>query len=203
MSRLVIKPTKWHVRPAKTLISLGICPVWSESSLSAWRKRGSLATQWAHSEDSDQTGWMPRLIWFFAGRTVISLVLSCRGSNFVWSISEMGKSNFYSNVTKNAIMSIYVKIDWKPSSQNQQANDGRTLFTALETWALQSVYKWWSWIDLHFLYGKVNFAPLCFWYTALGRWPYKMCSNDDLAFTLTFFTARLTMLLNASECENV
>ena len=41
----------------------------SESSLSAWRKLGSLATHWAHSEDSGQTGWMSRLIWAFAGRT--------------------------------------------------------------------------------------------------------------------------------------
>ena len=40
----------------------GIRPVWSESLLSAWRKLGSLATHWAHSEDSDQTGQMPRLI---------------------------------------------------------------------------------------------------------------------------------------------
>ena len=68
-SRLMTKPTKWHVRPAKTQISLGIRPVWSESSLSAWRKLGSLATHWAHSEDSDQTGRMSRLIWVFAGRT--------------------------------------------------------------------------------------------------------------------------------------
>ena len=30
-------------RMAKTQISLGIRPVWSESSLSAWRKPGSLA----------------------------------------------------------------------------------------------------------------------------------------------------------------
>ena len=59
----------WHVRPAKTQISLGICPVWSESSLSTWRKLGSLATNWACSEDSDLTGWMPRLIWVFAGCT--------------------------------------------------------------------------------------------------------------------------------------
>ena len=29
----------------------------------------SLATYWAHSEDSDQTGRMPRLTWVFAGRT--------------------------------------------------------------------------------------------------------------------------------------
>ena len=48
----------------------------SESSLSAWRKLGSLATHWVHSEDSDQTGRMPRLIWVFARRTVILLVLS-------------------------------------------------------------------------------------------------------------------------------
>ena len=50
------KQTKWYVRPAKTQISLGIRPVWSKSSLSAWKKLGSLATHWAHSEDSDQTG---------------------------------------------------------------------------------------------------------------------------------------------------
>ena len=80
MSSLVRKPTKWHVRQAKTQISLGIRPLWSESSLSAWRKLGSLATYWANSEDSDQTGWMPRLIWVFAGRTATLLVLSWGGS---------------------------------------------------------------------------------------------------------------------------
>ena len=69
ISCLVTKPTKWHVRPAKTQTSLGVRPVWSESSLSAWRKLQSLATHWAHSKDSDQTGQMPRLIWVFAGRT--------------------------------------------------------------------------------------------------------------------------------------
>ena len=74
------KTNKMAVRPAKTQISLGIRPVWSESSLSAWRNLGSLATHWAHSEDSDQTGRVPRLIWVFAGRTLILLVLSCRGS---------------------------------------------------------------------------------------------------------------------------
>ena len=83
MSRLMTKPTKWHMRPAKTPICLGIRPVWSESSLSAWRKLGSLATHWAHSEDSDQTGRMPRLIWVVAGRTVILLLFSCGGSYVV------------------------------------------------------------------------------------------------------------------------
>ena len=56
-------------------------PGWSASSLSAWRKLGSLTTHWAHSEDSDQTGRMPSLIWVFAGRTAILLVLTCRGSD--------------------------------------------------------------------------------------------------------------------------
>ena len=49
LSRLMTKPTK-----------LALChPVWSASSLPAWWNLGSLAIHWAHSEDSDQTGWMP------------------------------------------------------------------------------------------------------------------------------------------------
>ena len=48
--------------------------------LSAWRKPGFIATHWVYSEDSDQTGRMPRLIWVFAGRTLTLLVLSCRDS---------------------------------------------------------------------------------------------------------------------------
>ena len=55
LSRLMTKPTKWPVRPAKTQISQGVRPVWSESSLSTWRNGGSSATQWVHCEDSDQT----------------------------------------------------------------------------------------------------------------------------------------------------
>ena len=61
VGHLMTKPTKWQMCRVKTQISLGIHPVWSESSLSAWRKLGS--------EDSDQTGRMPRLIWVFAGHT--------------------------------------------------------------------------------------------------------------------------------------
>ena len=69
MSHSISKPTKWHVRPAKTQICLDNRLVWSESSLFAWRSLGSLSIHWAHSEDSDQTGQMPRLIWVSAWRT--------------------------------------------------------------------------------------------------------------------------------------
>ena len=40
-----------------------------QSSLSAWRNLGSLATHWVHREDSDQLGRMPKVIRVFAGRT--------------------------------------------------------------------------------------------------------------------------------------
>ena len=40
------------VCPAKTQIRLGVCLVWSESSLSAWRNLGSLAIHEANGEDS-------------------------------------------------------------------------------------------------------------------------------------------------------
>ena len=75
MSHSMTKPTKWPVHPAKTQICHGIRLSWSESLLSAWRKFESFATHCAHSEDSDQTGRMPSLIWVFAGAQVILLVL--------------------------------------------------------------------------------------------------------------------------------
>ena len=112
LSCLMTKPAKWHVHPAKTQISLGIsiCPVWSESLLSAWRKLGSLATLWAHNEDSDQTGWMPRLIWVFAGHTVILLVLSW-GGLFLLQYQIKRQEQEKENLSK--------QIDWL----NKEVND--------------------------------------------------------------------------------
>ena len=77
--------------PAKTQISVGIRPVWSVFAV-RMKKDWVLIyplelTHWVHSEDSDQTGRMPRLIWVFAGRTVILLVSSWGGSGFECSLS--------------------------------------------------------------------------------------------------------------------
>ena len=69
------------VRPEKTQISLGIRPVWSKSSVCAQWVAKDPSFLHADSEDSDQTGRMPRLIWIFAGRTLTLLVLS-RGGSF-------------------------------------------------------------------------------------------------------------------------
>ena len=55
--------------PSKRLRSAWASAQSDQSSLSTWRKIMFLATHIAVSEDSDQTRWMPRLIWVFAGRT--------------------------------------------------------------------------------------------------------------------------------------
>ena len=75
-----VKIIKVTVRPAKPHISLGIHPVWSESSPCAQWVAKDPRFLHADSGDSDQTGRMSRLIGVFAGRTLILLVLSCRGS---------------------------------------------------------------------------------------------------------------------------
>ena len=54
-------------------------------SLSNWRRVGALATQRVHSEDSDQTGRMPRLIWVFAG---------CTATLFYHEAAQMGKTSY-------------------------------------------------------------------------------------------------------------
>ena len=57
------KTNHMAMRLAKTQISLGIRPVWSESSLSAWRNVGTLATHWTHSEGSEMSEIEP--VWGF------------------------------------------------------------------------------------------------------------------------------------------
>ena len=77
------KTNKWHVRPAKTQISLGIRPVLSESSLSAWRQLGSLATGWAQANTLIRLGGCPGWSESSTGRTSILLVVSLGGSFLV------------------------------------------------------------------------------------------------------------------------
>ena len=67
--------------PAKTQISLVIRPIWPESLMCAHCVAKGPSFLHADSEDSEQTGWMPRLIWVFSGCNAILLVLSW-GSSF-------------------------------------------------------------------------------------------------------------------------
>ena len=67
LERNIKKKKKWYVRQAKTRISLGIRPIWSESSLYTLCVAKEPMLLYADSEDCDQTGRMPRLIWVVAG----------------------------------------------------------------------------------------------------------------------------------------
>ena len=93
------KTHKMSVCPAKTQISLGIRPVWSESLLCAQWVAKDPRFLHADSEDSDQTGRMPRLIWVFAGHTLILLVLSCHGSNTRRYSDNHHEENFSTSVS--------------------------------------------------------------------------------------------------------
>ena len=77
LSRDMTKPTKWvwpsedsdQPRHPPSLIRVFAC--------AQWVAKGPMFLH-ADSEGSDQTGQMPKLIWVFAGRTLILLVLLCR-----------------------------------------------------------------------------------------------------------------------------
>ena len=81
-------------------ISLGIHPVWSVFAV-----RSLVATDpsflHANSEDSDQTGRMPRLIWVFAGRKChfVGFAIRWRNSCFVFvSLLRCNLQRFISQV---------------------------------------------------------------------------------------------------------
>ena len=69
------KPTKWLYTQQWHRSAWAFTHA-DQSSLSAWRMLGSLATH-----------QVPRLIWVFTGRTATLLVSSCRGSSTVLTLS--------------------------------------------------------------------------------------------------------------------
>ena len=86
------KPTKWPVCPVKTPISLGIRPVWSVCAVCMMKPWVLSSTHWAHSEDSDQTGRMPRLIESSLGAHSFCHVVSQILSKFYFQIPCNGKA---------------------------------------------------------------------------------------------------------------
>ena len=115
------KPTKWHVHPTKTQISLGIGPVWSKSS------------------PSDQPGHQPSLIRVFAVRMkkawVLSYPLSAQRrlirlgtQSFCWFCLEVAHK-----------MAAICVIQFHPV--NQKANDLETWYTASSARVLPSLFN--------------------------------------------------------------
>ena len=95
-----LRTQAFFMRTAKTLIRLGGCPGWSESSLSAQWVAKDPSILHTDSEDSDQTGRMPRLICVFAERPLTLSVLSCHGSFVICSsFSRQSIISAYSTIS--------------------------------------------------------------------------------------------------------
>ena len=111
LSQRMIESTQWHVRPAKTQISLGIHPVWSDSLPSAQWVAKDLRFLHADSEDSDQTGRMPRMIWVFAGCKChfVGFVLLWLFISFIRAVTlENARSDVRSTKTQISLRTVWL-----------------------------------------------------------------------------------------------
>ena len=101
LTRLKIKPTKRSVHPAKTQISLGICPVWSSvfavRSMGSWGSKVSSCGQWrlwsdwadAQADQSLRWAHMP-LCWFCHEAAHLTFVVRPADSNPDLTLSSKG-----------------------------------------------------------------------------------------------------------------
>ena len=124
MSRLMTKPTMWLC--AQRRLRSAWASTQSDQSLHC--PLGSLAPHWAHSEDSDQTGRMPRLIWVFAGRTVILLVLSWGGPIIinVFFQTEQVPAELTKAKSLSSLSPLTLKVVGSPQMTYQQRSHGIT-----------------------------------------------------------------------------
>ena len=144
VSHLMTNPTMW-LCVQRRLRSAWASAQSDQSSLSVWWKLGSLATHWAQSVNSDQTGRIPRLIWVFAGCTVTSLVLT-------WGGSILGTSGYQISAVNDDSMwfrdghPLMKHNYWATARQNQQ-NDlcaqRRLRSVCISTWSDQSSLSAW------------------------------------------------------------
>ena len=81
LSHLMTKPTKWLCAQQRLRSAWASTQSDQSSPCAQWVAKDTSFLH-ADSEDSDQTGRMHRLIWVFAGRKIILLVLS-RGGSFL------------------------------------------------------------------------------------------------------------------------
>ena len=105
-----------------------------QSSLSVWRNLGSLATHLAHSEDSDQTGWMPRLIGAFARHT----------GHFVGFVDRRLNQlslPFCLHPTANSL--IHVTLLWHISDKVYKYDSRQLMFRLI------AVSFFWRWLVVH------------------------------------------------------
>ena len=97
MSCLTTKPTKWSLHPAKILISLDICLVWSVFTV---RSLGSWGPKVSSCEQRRLIRWrMPRLIWVFAGCT-------CHFVGFCHEAAQMHEKHIDQHSSPNKVITM-------------------------------------------------------------------------------------------------
>ena len=107
------KTNRMSVHTAKTQISLGVHPVWSEYSLSAWRNLGSLAIHWAHSKDwSDWADAQADLSLCWAHTHSVGFVMS-------WLRFFLTDTKY--KFRRILVLAATVLINWDATWQNQQS----------------------------------------------------------------------------------
>ena len=136
---------------AKTQISLGIRPVWSESSLSVQSVAKDPSFPHADSEDSDQTGRMPRQI-----------CLCCGHTHFV------------------GFVMLQLKCATKPSnrkrgSENKMALSNRCKYLALQFLSQYIVVLYQS-LCIH----KMKRSAACIGFSEKSTFPFKMSNEKHL-----------------------
>ena len=122
--------------------------VWSESSLCAeWVAKDPMLLH-ANSEDSDQTGWTPRLIWVFARRTVhsVDFVVQWPKYIFVQEVSWLIGIDLLTKDTCIFVMCIYMSRAMRKRVMSYANNKGadqtahpRSLISAFVVRCLDSI----------------------------------------------------------------
>ena len=138
LSRLVTKPTKWHVYPAKTHISLGIRPVWSVFAVrlkKAWTLSHPLSAQWrlwsdwanAQADLSLRWAHMP-FCWFCHEAVHLncgmrslenSTMTTCRLA--VRKKKSINTKKNISHVTRKPVFGIFDQVRLKPACSDTEA----------------------------------------------------------------------------------
>ena len=107
LSHLMTKPTKWHVRPAKTQISLGMIRVFAVRIKKDWVLSYPLSAQRRLIRLGGCPGWS-----VFAERTVILLVLSWGGSFVYEQLIYVPLSASEANLCWRDKKVICLRLDW-------------------------------------------------------------------------------------------
>ena len=80
LSQCMRFPTIWYMRPAKPLISLRICAVWSEPLIVAWVFYDCCTTDWTQTRVSKLKRRLQRLVWVYTCQNATLFEITCHGS---------------------------------------------------------------------------------------------------------------------------